>query len=71
MKSKAIVSAIMAISLATGGFAFAQGNSDRNDRGRSEQAQRGDQQDRRDNEARQPNRRDNRGPANAQRDQTG
>ena len=71
MKSKAIVSAIMAISLATGGFAFAQGNSDRNDRGRSEQAQRGDQQDRRDNEARQPNRRDDRGSANAQRDQRG
>jgi Ni/Co efflux regulator RcnB len=71
MKSKAIVSAILAISLATGGFAFAQGNSDRNDRGRSEQAQRGDQQDRRDNEARQPNRRDDRSSANAQRDQRG
>lgn len=71
MNTKPIVSAILAISLATGGFAFAQGNSDRNDRGRNEQAQRGDQQDRRDNEARQPNRRDDRGRANAQQDQRG
>ena len=47
MKSKAIVSAILAISLTTGGFASAQGNGDRNDRGRGEQAQRG-QQDRQD-----------------------
>lgn len=54
MNSKAVVSAIVAMSLPTGGFAFAQGNGDRNDRGRNEQAQRGGQQDRRDNEARQP-----------------
>jgi Ni/Co efflux regulator RcnB len=76
MKSKAIVSAIMAISLATGGFAFAQGyndRNDRNDRGRNEQVQRGDQQDRRGNEARQSNRRDDRSRANinARRDQRG
>jgi Ni/Co efflux regulator RcnB len=73
MNRKAIVSAIMAMSLATGGFAFAQGNSDRDDRGRSEQAQRGDRQDRRDNEARQPARRDDRGRANinARRDERG
>ena len=74
MNSKPIVSAILAISLATGGSAFAQGyndRNDRNDRGRNEQAQRGDQQDRRDNEARQSNRRDDRGRANAQRDQRG
>ena len=46
MNSKAVVSAIVAVSLTTAGFAFAQGNGDRNDRGRNEQAQRGGQQDR-------------------------
>jgi Ni/Co efflux regulator RcnB len=73
MNSKAVVSAIMAMSLTTGGFAFAQGYGDRNDRGRNEQAQRDRQQDRRDNEARQPNRRDDRGRANndARRDERG
>ena len=49
MKSKAIVSAILAISITTAGFASAQGygdrndRNDRNDRGRNEQAQRGQQ----------------------------
>ena len=64
MNIKAVVSAIMAMSLTTGGFAVAQGNGDRNDRGRNEQAQRGVEQDRRDNEARQPNRPGNQGRAN-------
>jgi Ni/Co efflux regulator RcnB len=64
MKSKAVVSAIIAVSLTTGGFAFAQDRGDRNDRGRNEQAQRGGQQDRRDNEGRQPNRPEDRGRAN-------
>jgi Ni/Co efflux regulator RcnB len=64
MNIKAVVSAIMAMSLTTGGFAVAQGNGDRNDRGRNEQAQRGGEQDRRDNEARQPNRPGNQGRAN-------
>ena len=73
MNSKAVVSAIMAMSLTTGGFAFAQGYGDRNDRGRNEQAQRGGQQDRRDNEARQPDRRGNQGRAlnNERRDERG
>ena len=61
MKSKAVVSAILAVSLATSGFAFAQGRG--NDRGRNEQAQRGDRQDRRD-EGRRPDRRQNQGRAN-------
>jgi Ni/Co efflux regulator RcnB len=56
MKSKVIVSAILAMSMVTGELAFAQGYGDRNDRGRNEQAQRGGQQDRRDNEGRPPNR---------------
>jgi Ni/Co efflux regulator RcnB len=46
MNTKAVVSAIIAVSLTTGGFAFAQDRGDRNDRGRNEQAQRGGQQDR-------------------------
>ena len=73
MNSKAVVSAIMAMSLTTGGFAFAQGYGDRNDRGRNEQAQRGGQQDRRDNEARRPDRRENQGRAlnNERRDERG
>ena len=54
MKSKAIISAILAMTVvtgATGGAAFAQGRNDRNDRGRNEQAQRGDRdhQDNRNN----------------------
>jgi len=64
MNSKAVVSAIMAMSLATGGFAFAQGRGGSNDRGRNEQAQRGSQQDRRDNEGRRPDRREYQGRAN-------
>ena len=71
MNSKAVVSAIMAMSLTTGGFASAQGYGDRNDRGRNEQAQRGGQQDRRDNAARQPNRRENQARANERRDERG
>lgn len=43
MNSKAVVSAILAVSMATAGFAFAD---DRNDRGRNDQAQRGGHQDR-------------------------
>ena len=39
MKSKAVVSAILALSLTTAGFSFAQGNSQRNDRGRNENVQ--------------------------------
>ena len=73
MKSKAVVSGIMAMSLLTGGFSFAQGYGDRNDRGRNEQAQGGGQQDRRDSHARQPHRPGNQGRANnnAQRDERG
>ena len=59
MKSKRIISAIVAITLSTGGVAFAQGNSDRNDRGRSEQSRGNNQQDRQGNEGRQMDRRDN------------
>ena len=73
MKSKAVVSALTAITLATGGLAFAQGNGNRDDRGRNEQAQRGGQQNGRDGEARQSNRRENQGRAhqNDRRDERG
>lgn len=73
MNSKAVVSSIMAMSLITGGFAFAQGYGDRNERDRGDQGQRGGQQDRRDNQARQPHRPGNQGPAynNERRDERG
>lgn len=73
MKSKAVVSAIMAMSLTAGGFAFAQDDGNRNDRGRHDQMQRGGQQDRRDNQERQPNRPQNQGHANnnARQDERG
>lgn len=64
MNKKAIVSAIMAMCLTTSGVVFAQGNSDRNDRGRNDQGQRG-QQDRRDNDGRQQ---DHRGEGRAHND---
>jgi len=63
MKSNVLVSAIVAVSLATSGFAFAQGRGAGNDRGRNEQAQRGDGHDRRD-EGRRPDRREYQGRAN-------
>ncbi len=71
MNSKAVVSAIVAMSLTTGGFAFAEGNADRTDRGRIELAQRGGEQDRRANEARRPNRPETRYRANERRDERG
>jgi Ni/Co efflux regulator RcnB len=71
MKSKTIVAAIVAVSLGTSGFALAQGFGDHSNRGRIEQAQRGGQQDRRDNEARRMDRRDNRDRARDRRDERG
>jgi Ni/Co efflux regulator RcnB len=64
MRMKALVSAIVAISLSSGGLAFAQRSGDRND-----QSQRDGQQDRRDNgqrdgrgnEGHQPDRQEKRG----------
>ena len=79
MKSKVVVSAILAMSLVTGQVAFAQGyrdrndrGGDRNDRGRNEPGHRG-QQDRRDNAGRQPDRPQERWRANddQRRDQRG
>jgi len=49
MNKKVIVSAIMAMYLTTGGFAFGQDSENRNDRGHNEQVQRGGQQDHRAN----------------------
>ncbi len=54
MKDKIAVSAIMAIFLTTGNPSFAKDNDNRHDRGRQEQAQRGGQQDHRDNRALSP-----------------
>ena len=71
MKSKTVISAIVAMSLATGGYAFAQGRGDRGDRGRGEQAQRGGERDRGDNAGRQSNRGENQGRAYERRDDRG
>ncbi|MBK5105817.1 MAG: RcnB family protein [Burkholderiales bacterium] len=49
MKSKSVIAAILAMSLATGGVAFAQDRGDRNDRGRNDHVQRADQHDSRHN----------------------
>ncbi|MEQ1515597.1 MAG: RcnB family protein [Usitatibacteraceae bacterium] len=59
MKKNKLVSALLAVSLATGGYAFAQRSGDRNDR--NDQPQRYSQQDRRDSNDRNDNRNDNRG----------
>ncbi|MGP1677471.1 MAG: RcnB family protein [Burkholderiales bacterium] len=56
MKSKPVVSAILAMSLATAGIAFGQDRGDRNDRSRKEHVQRADQQDRRHNDRRRDER---------------
>ncbi|MBE0622715.1 MAG: RcnB family protein [Burkholderiales bacterium] len=56
MKTKTVVSAILAMSLATAGIAFGQDRGDRNDRGRKEHVQRADQQDRRHNDRRRDER---------------
>lgn len=48
MNHKLIISALVAISLTTGNLAFAQGNRDRDDRGRNDHGQRGGHDDRRD-----------------------
>jgi Ni/Co efflux regulator RcnB len=54
MKVKAIVCAIMALSLCSAGVSFAQGNGEPNQRDQKDQGQRGAQQNRRDQQARQP-----------------
>ncbi len=60
MNSKTVISVVLAMALASGGFAFAQPNG-RNDRGRNEQMQRSEQRDRYDNDRGRPNYRDDRG----------
>ena len=80
MKSKSVVCAIMALSLTTGGFSFAQGVEDRNNsnnsnnsNNRNEQGQRGGQQSNRNDQGRQSDRSKNQGHGNnsAQRDERG
>lgn len=52
MKSKTVISTLMALVLITGGMAFGQGYGERNDGNRNDQSQRGDQRDYRDNQGR-------------------
>jgi Ni/Co efflux regulator RcnB len=69
MKTKAVVCAILALSISTGGIAFAQGRGDRDGRGGNEQDQRrgdGDRADRRGD-----SRGDNYGRAQGRRDPPG
>ena len=58
MKIKTVVSVILAMTLASGGFAFAQGPGGRHDGGRNEQVQRSDRQERRTNDGRRSDRRE-------------
>ncbi len=70
MKSNVLVSAIVAVSLATSGLAFGQGRGGGNDRGRNEHAQRGDRHDRHD-EGRRPDRREYQGRGDERREGRG
>ncbi len=67
MKSKSLISAILAITLASGGFAYAQGNGERNDRGREDRGQRAEQQGRHGDNGRQQERREDRGNRGGER----
>jgi Ni/Co efflux regulator RcnB len=78
MKNNAVVTAIVAMSLISGGVAFAQGNGNPNDRNQNDrnqngQAQRSGQQDQRANQARQPVRQGRQGRPNnnARQDERG
>jgi Ni/Co efflux regulator RcnB len=77
MKSKTVVSVILAISLSSGGFSFAKGNEDRNDRGNEDRNDRGrneqshGQQDRGDNQGRQADRGERRAHNDERRDERG
>ena len=64
MNNKAVISAFMAITLGTSGFAFGEGNGNRTDRGRDDHEQRGEQRGHRDNEGRQSDRRHRGGEIN-------
>jgi Ni/Co efflux regulator RcnB len=64
MNSKKIIAAIMAVALSSGGFAIALGRDDRNDRGRNEQPQRGDQGNRGNHFGQQKDQRQNHGRGN-------
>jgi len=75
MKSKAVISAIMAVTMSMGGFSFAQGNGNgnRQDESQGGQAQRGDPRNRPNQNARRPIPPQHQGQQNngAQRDERG
>lgn len=60
---KSVLCAILAASMLSGPLAFAQGDSPYMNRGRNDQGQRGDDRDRRGNDARTDDRKGNRGNA--------
>ena len=61
MKSKAIISAIMAVTMSMSGFSFAQGNGNRQDENQNGKGQRADQKARPNNNARRPTPQQNQG----------
>jgi len=70
MTSKILIPAVMAMVLASGGFALAQGSGDRNDHGRQDQqAPRGGQPDEHSNNGRQPDEHSNNGRQPDRRDE--
>lgn len=71
MNSKTVISALLALSLSTGGVAFAQGYGDRYDRGRDERVQRNDYPDRRYDDRGRPGYRDGRAYNRDRRDERG
>ena len=73
MKSKEIISAIMAVTMCMSGFSFAQGNGNRQDENQNGKGQRADQKARPNNNARRPTPQQNQGRPqnNMQRDERG
>ena len=67
MKSRQLIAAIVLASTSSGTVSFAQGNSG-NERARGQAPQRGEQQDRRDNDGRQAEQRNNAGRQEDRRD---
>jgi len=73
MKSKEIISSIIAVTMSMSGFSFAQGDGNRQDENRAGQGQRADQRGRPNDNARRPTPQQNQGRPqnNMQRDMRG
>ncbi len=69
MKRQSLVCAILALSLSTAGYSFAQGNSQHNERGRTDNAQHGVKNGQRDKQDRKQDKQDRKQDKQAQRGQ--